>query len=348
MPPINRDKNTEYVILIVTDGTKKILDITTEKNRRNYKFKIMTELKTKADKRNPVYQEFKNSNVDAIDIEVLDNINGTYLDALKYMDKIATKYNYKTTKAINTSILDMQIELKATKTNEEPVMENEEVTIKHTTPPAPIEEHEAVGEPQTPFCNTFAKSIEEPEEEPVKVEVKAEVKKPKKAVQKIKLKPVEEQLNEPQTLIEKAINTPLTPKINIHYEADEELEPAEYKVILPSLNKQNNTPTTSGIVKATKKQATKPPVVIEIDRDEDEDKEVTPPKPKLTKKQEQQKNKLIEDNTQTINEYDTLKKQKESLERKMNTLHLAIINNYTTLANTFNYVDGSISDFNFE
>ena len=237
MPPINRDKNTEYVILIVTDGTKKILDITTEKNRRNYKFKIMTELRAKADKRNPVYQEFKNSNVDAIDIEVLDNINGTYLDALKYMDKIATKYNYKTTKAINTSILDMQIELKATKTNEEPVMENEEVTIKHTTPPAPIEEHE-----------------EEHEEEPVKVEVKAEVKKPKKAVQKIKLKPVEEQLNEPHTLIKEAINTPLTPKITIEYEADEELEPAEYKVILPSLNKQHKTPTTSGSVKPTKKK----------------------------------------------------------------------------------------------
>jgi hypothetical protein len=328
MPPINRDKNTEYVILIITDGTKKILDITTEKNRRNYKFKILNELKAKTDKRNLVCQEFKNSNVDAIEIEVLDNINGTYLDALKYMDKIATKYNYKTTKAINTTILDMQIELKATKTNEEPVMENEEDTFTHKTPPT--------------------QTTEEHEEEPAPV---AEVKKPKKAVQKIKLKPLED--DKVTEDITEAINTPITKPIEpktekIVIEATKATEDLEYKVILPSLNKP----------KATKQKTnTKPPIAIVIDVDEEE--EVTPTEPKinkpttsgivkLTKKQEQQKNKLIQDNAQTITDYYTLKKEKDCLEAKMNTLHLAILTNYTTLANSFQYADGSINDFNFE
>jgi len=68
----------------------------------------------------------------------------------------------------------------------------------------------------------------------------------------------------------------------------------------------------------------------------------------LTKKQEQQKNKLIQDNAQTINDYYTLKKEKEILERKMNTLHLAILKNFSTLSNTYHYTDESIVDFNFE
>ncbi len=347
MPPINRDKNTEYVILIITDGTKKILDITTEKNRRNYKFKILNELKAKTDKRNLVCQEFKNSNVDAIEIEVLDNINGTYLDALKYMDKIATKYNYKTTKAINTTILDMQIELKATKTNEEPAVEEDTLTYK--TPPT--------------------QTTEEHEEEQAPVE---EVKKPKKAVQKIKLKPLEddkvteditEAINTPinkPTTSGIVINKPIEPKTEkIVIEATKATEDLEYKVILPSLNKP----------KATKqKTSTKPPIAIVIDVDEEEErltethtdfksvvcgqdrtnKPTTSGIVKLTKKQEQQKNKLIQDNAQTITDYYTLKKEKDCLEAKMNTLHLAILTNYTTLANTFKYADGSINDFNFE
>lgn len=326
MPPINRDKNTEYVILSITDGKNKMLDLTTANNKRNYKHKLINELKAQEDKRSPVYQEFKNSNVNTIEIETLDAINGTYLHALNYMNKIATKYNYKTPKVINSTILDIQLELQAKQ------LEQVETTPTPTEP-APVE----------------PAPVEPVKEEPTPTETSEVVKKPKKAIQKIKLKPLTEEVNKPTTsepqtpkqetteLIKEAINTPLTPKITIDYEEDEELEPIEFKVILPTL-KQKNTPTT-------KKQAIKPPNVIEIDKDEDEDKEITPPKPKLTKKQEQQKNKLIEDNTQTINEYYTLKKQKECLEAKMNTLHLAIINNYTTLANTFNYVDGSISDF---
>ena len=343
MPPINRNNIIEYVILSITDGKTKMLDLTTLANKRNYKHKLINELKAQVDRRSPVFNEFKNSNVDAIEVEVLDAINGTYLDAINYMNKIATKYNYKTPKAINNTILDIQLELQANK--KDTSLKVEPVKAEPQTPLERLSEPQTLLEPQTPL-------------EPVKEEpalTSEVVKKPKKAVQKIKLKQVEE--DKPANaivaeLIEEAIKTPITSqKITIEYEADEELEPVEYKVILPSLNKQNNTPTT-------KKQAIKPPKVIEIDKDEDEDKEITPPKQnntpttsgivKLTKKQEQQKNKLIEDNTQTINEYYTLKKQKECLEAKMNTLHLAIINNYTTLANTFNYVDGSISDFNFE
>ena len=347
MPPINRTNIIEYVILSITDGKTKMLDLTTLANKRNYKHKLINELKAQVDRRSPVFNEFKNSNVDAIEVEVLDAINGTYLDAVNYMNKIATKYNYKTPKAINNTILDIQLELQANKrlsepqktpTPEEPERLSEPHTLieKQLSEPT-LEEPERLSEPHT----LIEKRLSEPTPTTSGI-----VKKPKKAVQKIKLKQAEEvkQLSEPHTLIEEAINTPINTqdRITIDYEEDEELEPVEFNVILP-------TPTTSRIVKTTKKQATKPPVVIEIDRDEDEeDKEITPPKPKLTKKQEQQKNKLIEDNTQTINEYYTLQKQKESLEAKMNTLHLAILNNYTTLANTFNYVDGSISDFNFE
>ena len=328
MPPINRDKNTEYVILSITDGKNKMLDLTTANNKRNYKHKLINELKAQEDKRSPVYQEFKNSNINTIEIEALDAINGTYLHALNYMNKIATKYNYKTPKLINSTILDIQLELQA--------KQLERLSEPHT----PIEKR--LNEPhtqeeQTPTTSGIVKRLSQPhtqEEEPATTSgivnntptTSGIVKKPKKVIQKIKLKPLTEEVNEPHTLIEEAINTPINistqDRITIDYEKDEELEqleelePLELKVILPNL-KQKNTPTTSGIVK-------------------------------LTKKQEQQKNKLIEANTQTINEYYTLKKQKESLEAKMNTLHLAILNNYTTLANTFNYVDGSISDFNFE
>jgi|688.fasta_scaffold387977_3 dephospho-CoA kinase len=68
----------------------------------------------------------------------------------------------------------------------------------------------------------------------------------------------------------------------------------------------------------------------------------------LTKKQEQEKNKLIQDNAQTIEDYYTLKKEKECLERKMNTLHLQILTNFSTLSNTYHYTDQGIVDFNFE
>jgi hypothetical protein len=68
----------------------------------------------------------------------------------------------------------------------------------------------------------------------------------------------------------------------------------------------------------------------------------------LTKKQEQEKNKLIQDNAQTIEDYYTLKKEKECLERKMNTLHLAILTNFSTLSSTYHYTDENIVNFNFE
>ena len=339
MPPINRDKNTEYVILSITDGKNKMLDLTTANNKRNYKHKLINELKAQEDKRSPVYQEFKNSNINTIEIEALDAINGTYLHALNYMNKIATKYNYKTPKLINSTILDIQLELQAKQLERlsEPHTQEERLSEPHTQ--INNSEPERLSQPHTLL--TIERSLasvkrfsQHTQEEPATTSgivnntptTSGIVKKPKKVIQKIKLKPLTEEVNEPHTLIEEAINTPINistqDRITIDYEKDEELEqleelePLELKVILPNL-KQKNTPTTSGIVK-------------------------------LTKKQEQQKNKLIEANTQTINEYYTLKKQKESLEAKMNTLHLAILNNYTTLANTFNYVDGSISDFNFE
>ena len=357
MPPINRDKNTEYVILSITDGKNKMLDLTTANNKRNYKHKLINELKAQEDKRSPVYQEFKNSNINTIEIEALDAINGTYLHALNYMNKIATKYNYKTPKLINSTILDIQLELQA--------KQLERLNEPHTP--------ERLSEPHTQINNSEPERLSQPhtlltierslasvkrfsqhtQEEPATTSgivnntptTSGIVKKPKKVIQKIKLKPLTEEVNEPHTLIEEAINTPINistqDRITIDYEKDEELEqleelePLELKVILPNL-KQKNTPTTSGIVKRLSEPHTQeePPTTSGI--------------VKLTKKQEQQKNKLIEANTQTINEYYTLKKQKESLEAKMNTLHLAILNNYTTLANTFNYVDGSISDFNFE
>jgi hypothetical protein len=282
MPPINREKITEYVILSITDGKIKMLDLTTLANKRNYKHKLVNELKAQVEKRSPVYNEFKNANVNAIEVEVLDAINGTYLDAINYMNKIATKYNYKTPKAINSTILDIQLELQATK--KEPKRLSEPQTQLQEPTPTPTEE---VDEEEV--------EVEEVEVEEVVV-VKAEVKKPKKAVQKIKLKQVEDEIKE-------AINTPITatkPIITIDYEEDEELEPQK-----PKINK-------------------------------------------LTKKQEQQKNKLIQSNTQTITDYYTLKKEKECLEAKMNTLHLAILTNYTTLANTFQYTDESINNFNFE
>jgi len=362
MPPINRDKNTEYVILSITDGKNKMLDLTTANNKRNYKHKLINELKAQEDKRSPVYQEFKNSNINTIEIEALDAINGTYLHALNYMNKIATKYNYKTPKLINSTILDIQLELQAKQLERlsEPHTQEEQTPttsgiVKRLSQPHTQEER--LSEPHTQINNSEPERLSQPhtQEEPATTSgivnntptTSGIVKKPKKVIQKIKLKPLtEEEVNEPTAeLIKEAINTPINistqDRITIDYEKDEELEqleelePLELKVILPNL-KQKNTPTTSGIVKRLSEPHTQeePPTTSGI--------------VKLTKKQEQQKNKLIEANTQTINEYYTLKKQKESLEAKMNTLHLAILNNYTTLANTFNYVDGSISDFNFE
>jgi hypothetical protein len=155
-------------------------------------------------------------------------------------------------------------------------------------------------------------------EEPAPVE---EVKKPKKAIQKIKLKPVVEEVVENKVTqdIKKAINTPITkPKITTDYEEDEELEP-----------------TT---------------ITIEAEdaKEELEIKVILPTKPKLTKKQEQQKNKLIQENQKTITEYNTLKQEKKCLEAKMNTLHLAILTNFSTLSSTYNNADETINDFNFE
>jgi hypothetical protein len=90
-----------------------------------------------------------------------------------------------------------------------------------------------------------------------------------------------------------------------------------------------------------------PTITIEAEQ-ADELEYTVIPRTKLTKEEEQKKNKLIQDNTQTIDDYYTLKKEKECLERKMNTLHLAILTNFSTLSRTYHYADRNIVNFNFE
>ena len=117
MPPTDRNANKDYAIFLIRDNVLncKILDVTTDSNKRNYKFSILKSLKDGTEKKHPVNQLFKDSDPNTIIFDVLDTYNGTYAQALDYMSKIAEKHNIKTTRTIDNDILAIQEQIKQEK-----------------------------------------------------------------------------------------------------------------------------------------------------------------------------------------------------------------------------------------
>lgn len=124
MPPTDRNANKDYAIFLIRDNANnKIVDLTTDSNKRNYKFSILKNLKDGTEKKNPVNQLFKNSDADTIIFDVLDIFNGTYAESLDYMSKIAKKHNLNTTRTIDSDILAIQATIKKEKQEAQPTQE---------------------------------------------------------------------------------------------------------------------------------------------------------------------------------------------------------------------------------
>lgn len=141
MPPTDRNANKDYAIFLIRDNANnKIVDLTTDSNKRNYKFSILKNLKDGTEKKNPVNQLFKNSEVDTIIFDILDTYNGTYAQALDYMTKLAEKHNFKTTRTIDCDVLAIQEQIKKEKqeaqtpTQEEPAEPPTQKPNKKTKP----------------------------------------------------------------------------------------------------------------------------------------------------------------------------------------------------------------------
>ena len=124
MPPTDRTANRDYAIFLIRDNeNNKIVDLTTDSNKRNYKFSILKSLKDGTEKKHPVNQLFKDSDADTIIFDVLDIFNGTHAQALDYMSKIAKKHNLNTTRTIDSDILAIQADIKKEKQEAQPAQE---------------------------------------------------------------------------------------------------------------------------------------------------------------------------------------------------------------------------------
>ena len=224
MPPTDRTANKDYAIFLIRDNeNNKIVDLTTDSNKRNYKFSILKSLKDGTEKKHPVNQLFKDSDADAIIFDVLDIFNGTHAQALDYMSKIAKKHNLNTTRTIDSDVLAIQAEIKkekrvnANETTTEPTQEeDEEEEVKPTKPTKKTKPQKVL---DTPPILEVIEITPTQEEKP----------KQKKQVKKI---PISEPTQEEVEKLSEAIKTPISkkskapPKLSVDYEEDEEVEPA--------------------------------------------------------------------------------------------------------------------------
>lgn len=227
MPPTDRNANKDYAIFLIRDNANnKIVDLTTESNKRNYKFSILKHLKDGTEKKNPVNQLFKNSDTDAIIFDVLDTYNGTYAQALDYMTKLAEKHNFKTTRTIDNDILAIQEQIK---------QEKQEAQTQTSTPieSVSIKQNDKQSDNKPTKKTKPQKVLDTP---PILEVVELtpltdEKTKPMKKV--IKKIPIEEPTEEQAKKISEAIKTPIkavkalkTPPQPIEEDEDEEPTPA--------------------------------------------------------------------------------------------------------------------------
>jgi hypothetical protein len=206
MPPTDRNANKDYAIFLIRDNANnKIVDLTTDSNKRNYKFSILKNLKDGTEKKNPVNQLFKNSDTDTIIFDILDTFNGTYAEALDYMTKLAEKHHFKTTRSIDCDVLAIQEQIKKEKqeaqtpTPTEPLTQKQDKKTKPQkildTPPI-LEVVEITLPPKKKVVKKIP--IEEPTEEQAK-QISEAIKTPIKQVKATKAPPppiVEEETEE--------------------------------------------------------------------------------------------------------------------------------------------------------
>lgn len=252
MPPTDRTTNKDYAIFLIRDNkNNKIIDMTTESNKRNYKFSMLKNLKDKTEKKHPTHQLFKNSDTDNIIFDVLDTFNGTYIQALNYMTKLGDEYKIATTRTIDNDILAIQEQIKNNKTQltkqdetHEEADEDEEAEEIEEEKPKPTKKTKQTKPPKVLDTPPILEVVE------IAPPTNEKTKPIKKVIKKIPLiEPTQEEaedddftntisasLNEDINLresIKKAIKTPINkkttkapPKLSVDYEEDEEIEPA--------------------------------------------------------------------------------------------------------------------------
>lgn len=232
MPPTDRTTNKDYAIFLIRDNkNNKIIDMTTESNKRNYKFSMLKNLKDKTEKKHPTHQLFKNSDTDNIIFDVLDTFNGTYIQALNYMTKLGDEYKIATTRTIDNDILAIQEQIKNNKTQltkqyetHEETEEDEEAEEIEEEKPKPTKKTKQTKPPKVLDTPPILEVLE------ITPPTNEKTKPMKKVIKKI---PLIEPTQEEAEKISEAIKTPINkkttkapPKLSVDFEEDEEIEPA--------------------------------------------------------------------------------------------------------------------------
>ena len=244
MPPTDRTANKDYAIFLIRDNkNNKIIDMTTESNKRNYKFSILKNLKDKTEKKHPAHQLFKNSDTDNIIFDVLDTFNGSYIQALNYMSKLGDEYNIATTRTIDSEILAIQQQIKNNKPQQPKHEEVEEVEEVEEEKPKPTKKTKPTKPPKMLDTPPILEVVE------ITPPTEKQSNKPiKKVIKKI---PLIEATEEEAEKISEAIKTPIKknkPKAPIkniveHEEEEEDEETEQSPKIAPPPPQETETKT---------------------------------------------------------------------------------------------------------
>ena len=126
MPKTNRNNDIEYTIILINNENDniKLLDITTNKNYRNYQWSVTNAIKTDTKKTNKVINEIRKYGTDNFKYEKLDYFTGKYTDAIKKLNAISNKLGIMSNYSVSNEVIELREKLMSNtieKTDEEQV-----------------------------------------------------------------------------------------------------------------------------------------------------------------------------------------------------------------------------------
>ena len=129
MPRINRMNDINYTIVLIshiTDDSIRLLDLTTDKNYRNYKWAINNSIVKDTKKTNVVVNEIRKCGIINFKFEKLEYYYGQYNDAVKKLNSVSNTLNILSNYSVSNEII--QLRNKISKDTPENAVEITEIT----------------------------------------------------------------------------------------------------------------------------------------------------------------------------------------------------------------------------
>jgi len=113
MPRANRTGDVDYTIILIHNPKEniKLLDLTTSKNFRNYKWAIENAIKHGTKKTNKIVNKIRDYEPKDFMYEKLDFYYGRYSDAVKKMNEIAYKLGIESNYSVSNNVMELREEL---------------------------------------------------------------------------------------------------------------------------------------------------------------------------------------------------------------------------------------------